>query len=350
MPHSMLQSRAMSLRATLLRITLALVAVVLLAAIGAVAAVVVTAETPPHRVGFAQFAIADPPERPLDIGVWYPTDAEPGLRLAGLSAQRVASDGAVKGDKLPLVIISHGNGALLSSHSDTALALASAGFVAAAVSHTGDNARDDRYAGQPRELLERPRQVHRALDYLLREWPAHTQLDAARVGMFGFSAGAFTGLVVAGGVPDLARIASHCREQPEFICTLWMELPAASPPPSAWVHDPRVKALVAAAPGYGFAFEPTGLAAVTVPVQLWLGAADRRVPYETNLAVIRRLLPNAPEYRQVPDAGHFAFLAPCPAWLFPAFCKDADGFDRKAFHREFNARVVAFFRTHLAGT
>jgi predicted dienelactone hydrolase len=346
----MLQSRAMSLRATLLRIILALLAVVLVAVIGAVAAVVVSAETPPHRVGYAQVAIADAPERPLEIGVWYPTDAEPGLRLIGLSAQRVASDGAVRGDKLPLVIISHGNGALLSSHSDTALALASAGFVAAAVSHTGDNARDDRYAGQPRELLERPRHIHRALDYLLHEWPAHTQLDPTRVGMFGFSAGAFTGLVVAGGVPDLARIAAHCRAQPEFICTLWQELPATSPPPSAWVHDSRIKALVAAAPGYGFAFEPDGLAAVTIPVQLLLGTADRRVPFVTNLAVIRRLLPNAPEYRQVPDAGHFAFLAPCPGWLFPTFCKDAGGFDRKAFHRELNERVVAFFRAHLNGS
>jgi predicted dienelactone hydrolase len=31
----------------------------------------------------------------------------------------------------------------------------------------------------------------------------------------------------------------------------------------------------------------------------------------------------------------------------PAVCQEASGFDRSAFHREFNAAVVAFFRTTL---
>jgi len=32
----------------------------------------------------------------------------------------------------------------------------------------------------------------------------------------------------------------------------------------------------------------------------------------------------------------------------PEICTDADGFDRVAFHADFNARVLAFFRQHLA--
>jgi predicted dienelactone hydrolase len=331
-----------------LRIVLALVGVLVLAAAGAIGALLLDAQTPPHPVGYSQFSIPDPQDRPLEVGVWYPTDGQPRLRLVGLSFQRVASDGNVQGDRLPVVVISHGNGGLLASHSDTALALASAGFVAVAVTHTGDNPRDDAYARSPRALLERPRHIRRVLDYVLQEWPAHDKLDAARVGMFGFSAGAFTGLVVAGGVPDLARVGPHCREKPEFVCALWSEFPSQPTPASAWVHDARIKALVAAAPGYGFAFEPQGLSAVTLPVQIWSGTADRRVPYETNAANVRRLLPRAPEYRAVAGADHFAFLAPCPGWLFPTFCKDAGGFDRKAFHREFNDRLVAFFRDHLA--
>jgi predicted dienelactone hydrolase len=31
-----------------------------------------------------------------------------------------------------------------------------------------------------------------------------------------------------------------------------------------------------------------------------------------------------------------------------AVCQDAPGFDRQAFHREFNAAVVAFFKAKLA--
>lgn len=48
-------------------------------------------------------------------------------------------------------------------------------------------------------------------------------------------------------------------------------------------------------------------------------------------------------------AGHFAFLAPCSPELAAAIsriCTDNPaGFDRVAFHREFNASVAKFFRS-----
>jgi hypothetical protein len=72
------------------------------------------------------------------------------------------------------------------------------------------------------------------------------------------------------------------------------------------------------------------------------------VPYPTNAAVVRRLLPTPPEYHAIPGAAHFALLARSPAWLFPTICKDANGFDREAFHRDFNRSVVAFYRDRLA--
>jgi hypothetical protein len=49
-------------------------------------------------------------------------------------------------------------------------------------------------------------------------------------------------------------------------------------------------------------------------------------------------------------AGHFAFLAPCPPKhlsTLTQFCVDPHGFDRDAFHKRFNADVIAFFRKHL---
>jgi predicted dienelactone hydrolase len=51
----------------------------------------------------------------------------------------------------------------------------------------------------------------------------------------------------------------------------------------------------------------------------------------------------------VPNAAHFAFVIcpPAMAKAVPEFCTDAPGFDRVAFHKEFNAAVLAFFRTHL---
>lgn len=324
------------------------VLLVALAVIGAFASLRMGAATPLHPVGFTQVTVRDPDDKPLDVGIWYPTHSPAGLNLIGFSMQRVASNGTVAGRGLPLIVISHGNGGLLSSHSDTALALASAGFVVAAVTHTGDNAEDQRYVGTPRWLIDRQRHIHLVLDYMLDAWPAHRQIDPARVGMFGFSAGGFTALVSIGGVPDLAQIGTHCKAHPEFACTLWKQLPTKSIPDSEWVHDARIKAAVIAAPGYGFAFEPDGLSHVKASVQLWNGTNDKNVPYATNEAAVRKLLPAPADYHAVPDAGHFSFLAPCPSWLPLPICKDANGFDRVAFHRDFNRAVVAFFQSKLA--
>ena len=321
-----------------LKIVGGIVILLTIVVVGGLASIFLRAASPAHRVGFAQVSVLDPDDKPLDVGIWYPTDSVPGTSLIGFSAQKVAGNGTVVGNDLPLIVISHGNAGLFSSHSDTALALASAGFVVAAVTHTGDNAQDQQYIGTTRWLIDRPRHIHLVLDYMLNDWPAHRQLDPQRVGMFGFSAGGITTLVSIGGVLDFAQLGAHCKAQPEFACTLWKQLPSASVAESAWVHDPRIKAAVIAAPGYGFAFEPNGLSQVTAAVQLWNGVDDHNVPYETNEAVVRKLLPTPPEYHAVPGAAHFSFLAPCPAWLFPLICKDENGFDRAAFHGENHVR------------
>jgi predicted dienelactone hydrolase len=64
-------------------------------------------------------------------------------------------------------------------------------------------------------------------------------------------------------------------------------------------------------------------------------------------------MPESPEYHLVAGAIHFSFLPPCSAAEtkeFPRICVDAPGFDRTAFHKEFNASTLAFFRKHLLGT
>jgi predicted dienelactone hydrolase len=332
---------------TFLKITGAVVAVLLLLLCGAAANLFSNAAKPRHLVGFEQLQIADPADKPLTVGIWYPSNQAPKRTLIGLSVQQVSMASPVVGQRLPLLVISPGNGGLFSSHSDTALALAADGFVVAAVTHTGDNAEDQSYVGTPRWLVDRPRHIHLLIDYMLNSWPAHGQIDPARVGMFGFSAGGFTALVSIGGVPDLAQIGSHCRSQPEFACSLWKSLPTQSVPDSAWVHDERIKAAVIAAPGYGFSFEPDGLSRVTVPVQLWNGTEDRNVPYETNMAVIRKLLPKATPYHAVPGAAHFSFVAPCPSWLIPLICSNPNDFDRQGFHEQFNQSVSDFLQTQL---
>ena len=69
-----------------------------------------------------------------------------------------------------------------------------------------------------------------------------------------------------------------------------------------------------------------------------------------SVAALARDLPVKPDLHVVPNAAHFAFLTPCPSALasaVPEICADAPGFDRIAFHKEFNAAVLAFFHKHL---
>ena len=71
------------------------------------------------------------------------------------------------------------------------------------------------------------------------------------------------------------------------------------------------------------------------------------------VAAVDGSLPAKHEYHVVPNAGHFAFTMICPPALAknnPEGCTDAPGFDRAAFHKEFNAAVLAFFRANLGGT
>jgi predicted dienelactone hydrolase len=289
----------------------------------------------PADVGFAQIRVPYGDEPALDVGVWYPTRTPD------------------RGCRLALVVLSHGGGGSFESHADTAAALGRAGFVAAAPSHRGDT-HDDQ--SQVLKLWRRPDQFHRVIDYMLGASPWRGQLDDGEVGAFGFSNGGFTVLVAAGGRPDLGRIAPYCDANPSHdLCQVLSkagvpltDLP--QPPPDAWIADPRIKAIVVAAPAFGFAFDQAGVAPVRIPVQLWGGAEDRHQPPPGYEDAVLHALPRRPEFHRVPNAGHYDFLPPCDARLAaanPAICTSLPGFDRAAFHTRFNAAVVRFFEKTL---
>jgi predicted dienelactone hydrolase len=256
----------------------------------------------------------------------------------------------VAGRSLPLIVMSHGSGGSFEGHYDTALALTEAGFVVAAVTHTGDNYRDNSGFTRPEN---RPRHIKALVDYMLASWPHSDLIDPARIGIFGFSAGGFTALVVIGGVPDLTRGAAYCAAYPdEWACRKIREYGGgARAAPYAFVHDPRIAAAVIAAPAIGYSFTPEALAGINVPIQLWRGDSDEILPHPRHAQHIYDELPTKPEYHIVQNAGHFAFLAPCTPLLeryaAPEICRDPAGFDRAAFHREFNPNVVAFFTAKL---
>jgi|UPI0006858F79 predicted dienelactone hydrolase len=332
--------------------------IVLLAGATAFGIVLVgTALRAERPVGFDLVRVNDTDGQAFAVAIWYPTEARawPTTWL-GLRLMAVARDAPVSGRNLPLVVISHGNAGGPGSHADLALALSDAGYVVAAPMHPGDNHIDQSAAGTVPWISGRTRQVGIAIDHLLTRWRGSAAIDPGRIGAYGFSAGGATLLASAGARPDLRQIAHHCAETPEFVCQLFRDGhsplldPEAAQLGNNYSHDPRIKALVVAAPGLGFLMGPDALRDVRVPVQLWSGEQDRLVSYASNSKPLRDALGERAQFHSVPGAGHFSFLVPCGVLGPPALCDDGEGFDRPAFHARMNASVIEFFDQHLKAT
>jgi predicted dienelactone hydrolase len=136
----------------------------------------------------------------------------------------------------------------------------------------------------------------------------------------------------------------------EWACRRVKETGGGARAPATFVHDPRIAAAVVAAPAVGYSFTPEALTGIKVPIQLWRGDSDEMFPHPRHAQYVYDGLPAKPEYHVVPNAGHFVFLAPCSLQLervASQICRDPTGFDRAAFHREFNPAVVAFFTAKL---
>lgn len=309
-----------------------------------------------HGVGFQWSAAPDPGDRPLKLAIWYPSEAPAQPTQLGPYRLNLAMDGPPSGHALPLVVISHGLGGSPLDSSNLAVRLAEAGFVVVAVTHTGDNYQDRSSSFSPRNFLDRPRHVTKVIDFMLGGWPGHGVIDPHRIGLFGHSAGGATGLIAVGGQFDWRRIgaycrphAAQCRHAPEpptgEAGSAESSDPAAAPIAAA---DPRIRAVVVAAPALTQAFQPQSLARVTVPVQVWAATHDVIAP---DAALLPSRLPPGIEFRLVPNAGHFSFLAPCNAAVMasaPQICSDPPGFDRAEFQRRFTQEVVRFFEANLS--
>ena len=286
-------------------------------------------------VGSAVIAIADGTARPIETAIWYPAEA-------------TAPGAALRGRDLPLVVMSHGSGASYRSHAETAVALAGAGFVVAALTHTGDNFRDNSGAA---DLGARTHQLATVIGYMAGPWNPGA-VNPGRIGAFGYSAGGFTALAVAGGMPDLGRIPAHCAAHPGFFeCRVIASAAAAASVPTVLAPSPLpLRALVVAAPALGFTFGSDSLAALRFPVQLWHAEEDAILPAAYYAEPVRAALPQPPEFHRVAGAGHFDFQDPCSPALaraVPAICTSLPGFDRMAFHARFNAEIIRFLTEAL---
>lgn len=280
----------------------------------------------------------------LKGAVWYPCNRPVSETRIGPFVLSVSMNCPLAGEKRPLIVVSHGRTGSFLGHRDTAQVLADAGFIVVAINHPGDTSLDQSRTLEFPIFIERPADIKRTIDYMLGAWPDAARIDAGRIGFFGFSRGGYTGLVAVGANPQFGKRLRLCEGKSDPLCEQVHKggLPELS-------HDARIKAAVIVDPLSVF-FTQESFRNVRVPVQLW--GSERGGDGVTPKSVVDMAgwLPTKPDFHVAPGSQHFSFLPPCPAELAQSaaeLCSDQPGFDRAAFHADFNARVLAFFKAQL---
>lgn len=290
----------------------------------------------------------------IHVVLFYPTQDSARPVPMGPFTPTVAVNGTPDASFKGLLLLSHGAGGSELGHSHLARALARNGYLVAALRHPGDNWQDQSLLRAPNGAYfnERPRQASQVIAAILRdpEWAGRIGSDAfgPRIGALGHSAGGYTALALAGGIPDLARIASHCTasgDDPVF-CSMGRRAGNAGNGPIAFegLRDARVRAVAALAP-VAVMFGAESLAAINIPAIVYAGEKDTFLVPRYHAEWLRQNMARA-EYRAIPNAGHYAFID-TPSMPIPSpdgdLRADPDGFDRAVFQEELAVELNRFF-------
>src|SRR5262245_45336842 len=92
------------------------------------------ADTPAYHAGFIRMTVQD--VEPFDISAWYPTDVvETPFQAGPFTITATLGAGIAKGERFPVVLVSHGRRGSPLAHRELAAQLARAGFIVVAPKH-----------------------------------------------------------------------------------------------------------------------------------------------------------------------------------------------------------------------
>ena len=273
----------------------------------------------PYDVGVTTITINAESERPLTLDVWFPiadaADAPlhqytliPGVYYESPDAITATADQIAPDGPYPLVVYSHGSGALRYIASYYTEAIASYGYIVAAPDHTGNTAAD-RLLGSEAEFdvtaLNRPNDVVATINAMLDPTSTETAgfvaaVDPDSIAVTGHSFGGFTALAIAGGYEN---------------------------PLGSFVADGRVDAIIPLAPATGDAtrlMSDAGLESIQVPTLVMVGTNDSITPVEPNVTRIWDLAKSESLVRvELVDADHQSFTDVCDYQVFLPTLGDA---------------------------
>ena len=263
-----------------------------------------------YRVGVTTVTVTDQErDRPLTVDIWFPlADGVTGEahRYSFITGDYYESPLAIDADAagisndgpFPLVVYSHGSGAVRYIHSDYTETLASHGYVVVAPDHTG-NTVVERFAGTEDDeavnALNRPLDVSAVIDAFVdpdnsETAPFQPAIDSEHIALTGHSFGGFTAYAASAGYENEQGVAEA---------------------------DDRIDALIPLAPYVGDGGENSilsdeDLARVTVPALVMIGTDDKTTPLIPHVTRAWELTNSEPHYRLELIAGeHNSFSDVC---------------------------------------
>lgn len=335
-----------------------------------------TAQSAFAAVGFREMTLPDKQGRPMHVSIWYPTDTDREPVLLGetpaFRGQPVVKDAEAGTGPHPLMLLSHGYGGSWRNLAWLASELVHKGYVVAAPDHPGTTAFD---MGPPEAvfLWKRPRDLSRVIDALLSRRQLTGGIASDRIAAIGHSLGGWTVIELAGGRFDAKDVVKNCVTQfGSLYCKIFKALgvgrdAASTLAMGADLSDRRIRAVVTLDLGPGRGLTPQTLASVRVPA-LVFGAAedvDKETAAKADIAAtnkdfadLAQYLPSATtSYALVPGSLHFSFMQPCKPGAAALIeeeapgesivCKDGQGADRNAIHRQVADMIVAFLQRTL---
>ncbi len=313
----------------------------------------------------------------LTVTVWYPAAAsavERPVEIPGLSQLFVLGNAAQDASlasapaKFPLIVLSHGAGGSAMIMAWLGTALATQGYIAAAVNHPGNNGTEAYTTLGFSTWWERARDLSVVIDSMLADPMFAGHIDPSRIGTAGFSLGGYTVIEIAGGITEpeaftefcaSPRADGICKSPPEFPTLLEdfeklsktdAEFQAALRHASDSYRDPRVRAVFAIAPALGPAFRAASLARIAIPAKIVAGQADTNVPIASSAEYFPANIPGAKLTIFPGNVAHYVFLDSCTEAgrrARPVLCTDGEGVDREPLHANTAALAVEFFRATL---
>lgn len=308
--------------------------------------------------------------RPVSWSLWYPaTDDSLEDEIPGRSwfqKAPVASDAPIRPETrpYPLVLLSHGTGGSAAGLEWLARRLVHRGFMALGVNHHGNTGGEPYRAEGFACLWERAPDLSLMLDRC-DDWQGDLsgQIDMTRVFAAGFSAGAYTAMLLLGAIAQFSQFEPSRlkpggtrgpREFPDLADHIPTLLGTSAVFRDSWsrvsrsYRDERIKAALVCAPGRSIlGFSEDSLKAVAAPALILVGDADRAAPAEECSAWLHARLPQSALKIFGGGLGHYVFL-PEATPLGLAFAADlfADpsGIERAAIHEEVADLSAALFR------